>query len=136
MRSKKDKIVDFVVGLVMTVLFLGGLYWIGRGPEIAQAQTQYHYPGMFSTQVTIGSGVTQFTTADTPVKGLCVQNNQTHSMRVGGSGVTSSIGILLQAGSPGGDMCFGPQSFGGGMNLQQFYVAGTQNDVLDVTYLQ
>ena len=86
-------------------------------------------------QVTIGSGVTQVTTSDIPVRQVMFQNNTSHSMRVGDSNTTSTRGALLASGSPGGSINAGSFQFQQ-TNLQEWYVAGTQNDVLDVIYIQ
>lgn len=85
-------------------------------------------------QVTIGSSVTELITTDTYAHVITVQNNASHVMRVGDSTTTSSKGAELGVGPPGGSMTVAvhaPLS----LNLANFYVAGTQNDVLDVIYV-
>ena len=87
-------------------------------------------------QVTIGASVTQVSTSDIFAKQVTFQNNQTHSMRVGDKNTTSSRGALLASGSPGGSYNVGPVPIQKTLDLAEFYVAGTQNDVLDVIYVQ
>ena len=89
-------------------------------------------------QVTIGSGVTAISTnANAGARQLIFQNNAAHVMRVGDSNTTSSRGALLNAasgGNGGGSLSVGPY-YPNSLNLAEWYVAGTQNDVLDVLYL-
>ena len=86
-------------------------------------------------QVTIGAGVTRFTTTRTSCAEVTVQNNASHAVRVGDSTTTSSKGIALAiSGAANSIWKFGP-FLGEPLNLTDFYVAGTQNDVLDVTYV-
>lgn len=93
-----------------------------------------HTSGAHTLQVTIGSGVTQITTTNTYARQIIFQNNQTHSMRVGDSATTSSRGALLASGSPGGSMNVGPAGALAGLDVSSWFVAGTQNDVLDVIW--
>lgn len=93
-----------------------------------------HTSVVHTAQVTIGSGVTQVSTADIYAHTITFQNNATHSMRIGDSNTTSSRGALLGVGPPGGSMTV-TISPPGNLNLSQWYVAGTQNDVLDVIYV-
>lgn len=86
-------------------------------------------------QVTIGAGVTQVTTSDIPAHQVMFQNNSTHSMRVGDSATTSSRGALLASGSPGGSINAGAYQFQQ-TNLNEWFVAGTNGDVLDVIYVE
>jgi hypothetical protein len=88
---------------------------------------------MKTLQVTIGAGVTRFTTKDTPVRQVIVQNNAAHVMRIGDVNTTASIGAVLASGSPGGSMNLGPFDTTK-ENLMDWYVAGTNADVLDVIY--
>lgn len=83
-------------------------------------------------QVTIGASVTQITTTDTFARQIIFQNNQTHSMRVGDSTTTTSKGALLASGSPGGSMNVGPSPQPQLLNLANYFVAGTNTDVIDV----
>ena len=95
--------------------------------------SQIFVPGVHNLQVTIGAGTTQFSTDDIAVRWMAVQNNAAHNVRVGDGTTTASIGILLLTNSGGGG---GSISTGQTTNLNQWYVAGTQNDVLDVLYIQ
>jgi hypothetical protein len=85
-------------------------------------------------QVIIGASATQFTTADIPVRQIMVQNNAAHSMRIGDSSVSSTKGALLASGSPGGSINMGP-FYDNPENLKDWWVSGTQNDVVDIIYL-
>jgi hypothetical protein len=88
---------------------------------------------MKTLQVTIGAGVTQFTTKDIPCRQIIVQNNAAHNMRIGDVNTTSSIGALLTTGTPGGSINLGP-FYDNPENLKEWWVAGTQNDVVDIIY--
>ena len=86
-------------------------------------------------QVTIGASTTQITTiGNTLAREVSFQNNATHTMRVGDSNTSSTRGALLSSGSPGGSVTFGPVT-SGTIDLSTFWVNGTQNDVLDVVYV-
>lgn len=87
-----------------------------------------------SFQVTIGASATQIMANTAYVRGIYFQNNAAHNMRIGDSSVTASKGILLVAGSPGGSYTVGPL-YDSSIDATVFYVAGTQNDVLDVTWI-
>lgn len=84
-------------------------------------------------QVTLGAGTnTQVTTTDTFARQIIFQNNATHVMRIGDSTTSSSKGAQLASGSPGGSMNVGPSPQPQMLNLAQYFVAGTNADVLDV----
>jgi len=85
-------------------------------------------------QVTIGAATTQVSTSSIPVQQVIFQNNQTHTMRIGDNLASSTRGGLLASGAPGGSLNVGALTFNK-CDLQQFWVAGTQNDVLDVIYI-
>lgn len=85
-------------------------------------------------QVTIGAAATQFTTSDIPIRQIIVQNNATHSMRIGDASVSSTKGALLASGSPGGSINLGP-FYDEPDNLKNFWVSGTQNDLVDIMYV-
>jgi hypothetical protein len=88
---------------------------------------------MKTLQVTIGAAVTQFTALDIPVRQVWVQNNGgTNTMRVGDVNTSSTVGIKLSTNSSPISVC-GPFNDHAD-NLKDFWVAGTQNDVLDVLY--
>ena len=89
---------------------------------------------MKNLQVTIGAGVTQVTTSDIPFRQAMFQNNSGHVMRIGDATTTASIGAQLASGSPGGSMNVGP-FIDHADNLKNYFVAGTQNDVLDILYI-
>jgi hypothetical protein len=89
---------------------------------------------MKSLQVTIGAGTnTQFTTSDIPVRQIIVQNNAAHNARIGDVNTTTSRGALLASGSPGGSINLGP-FYDNPENLKEWFVAGTQNDVIDIIF--
>jgi len=85
-------------------------------------------------QVTIGASATQISTFSIPVQQVIFQNNQTHTMRIGDNLTSSTRGGLLASGAPGGSLNVGALTFNK-CDLQQFFVAGTQNDVLDVIWV-
>lgn len=83
--------------------------------------------------VTIGAGVTQFTTASIRCNWMICNNRDSSPMAVGGS--DSSVGsqgkgIPLAA---GGSFYEG-RPYVAQTNLAYWYVAGTQNQILSVTY--
>ena len=83
-------------------------------------------------QITLGAGRTQLSALNIRFAQLVIQNNASHSIRVGDNTVTSSTGILISPGTPGG-------SFGSTLSiargqLSQYYIIGTQNDVIDFLY--
>ena len=85
-------------------------------------------------QVTIGSATTQLCAASTRCKWARLSNRAGHTMAAGDSTVTvasAGPGILLAATTGTFDI---PWSGPGEINLAYWYVAGTQNDVLSVTY--
>lgn len=90
---------------------------------------------MTTLQVTIGAGATQIGGANVFVRQVIFQNNAAHSMRIGDANVSSTRGALLSVGSPGGSLNLGP-FFAPSIDLSTFYVAGTQNDVLDIIFIQ
>ena len=86
-------------------------------------------------QVTIGAAATQVSATSVPVRSVTFQNNAAHSCRVGDSTVTSSKGILIAQGTPGGSNFTGT---GNQYNtdLNEWWIAGTQNDVIDILIVQ
>lgn len=92
-------------------------------------------PTVVLLQVTIGASATQLTASQIQVRQLMIQNNAAHLVRVGDSTVTSSKGIYLAAGPGGGSFNSGPvniyETF-----LSDWYVAGTNGDVVDVLYVK
>ena len=85
-------------------------------------------------QVTIGASATQVTAASCRCKWARISNRATHTAAAGDSTVTVAAagpGILLAASTGTFDV---PWSGPGEINLAGWYVAGTQNDVISVTY--
>ena len=95
-----------------------------------------HTVSVVTKQVTIGASVTQVSTTDIYSSQITFQDNATHVMRVGDASTSSTRGALLSAGAPGGSATFNGGSSGKGLDLADFYVAGTAADVLDVIYIQ
>ena len=90
-------------------------------------------------QVTIGAANTQISSTRIPCRQVIVQNNAAHSCRVADKNVSSTKGALLNAsggaGQGGGTMNFGPfQAYN--TDLTEWWINGTQNDVIDVLYVQ
>ena len=85
-------------------------------------------------QVTIGAAVTQFSTTNIPCYQVIVQNNSTHTMRIGDKNTSATRGALLAAGTPGGSVNLGTFTMVN-TDLMEWWVAGTQNDVVDVIYI-
>ncbi len=91
-------------------------------------------------QVTLGSGATQITPnldASTGkniyASALIIQNNAANACRVGDNTVTTSRGIALPPGSPGGSSTITFTMTRGSL-LSQWYIAGTSGNVIDVLY--
>lgn len=89
-------------------------------------------------QVTIGAGATQVYSQPLPVREVIIQNNATHVIRFGGDNVSTSLGIQLDSGtatpSPGGSASAGPFRVNN-VDLSDIWIAGTQNDVVDILYI-
>ena len=87
-------------------------------------------------QVTLGAGNTPITTTNTFARWVSIQNNAAHSVRVGDSSVSTTQGILLASGTPGGSvtMVIGPMP-STSIDLANIYLRGTSADVIDVAYL-
>jgi hypothetical protein len=89
-----------------------------------------------SIQVTLGSGATQISKHGINFKQMIIQNNTSaDSVRAGDSTVVAGAygtgkGILIP---PSSNMNWGPTVIQGGI-LSNWYLAGTLNDVIDVTY--
>jgi len=122
--------------VVIAFVLLVAVAFVAHVVSPPKVEAQYIIPGVHTLQVTIGAGVTQISTSSIPVKQVFFQNNQTHSMRVGDSLTTTSRGALLANGSPGGSITSGAFGMQQATDLNQWYVAGTQNDVIDVIYIQ
>lgn len=85
---------------------------------------------MQNFQFTLGSGATQATSSAIQCRQVTIQNNSAANCRVGGSGVSSTSGILLL---PGGSVTFGPMAVPS-IALNTYYAYGTSSDVIDVAY--
>ena len=92
---------------------------------------------MINFQVTIGSGTrTPLIAAGLPpvyASWLVVQDNAGANLRVGGSTVSATSGILLASGTPGGSVT-GTFNFPRGSCLNNCYLAGTTGNVIDVCF--
>jgi hypothetical protein len=89
-------------------------------------------------QVTLGSGATQVIANQDTVTGgyntycslLIIQNNATHNVRAGDNTVSSTKGILI---TPSGSLTANLFIVRGTL-LSQWYLYGTQGDVIDILY--
>lgn len=93
-------------------------------------------------QVTIGASATKLQSSSQRVMQLVIQNNSAHAIRVGDSplvstttpasanGGTAGFGILVGVGSNWNSGTF----TSGAQQLTQWYVAGTNTDVIDYQY--
>lgn len=88
-----------------------------------------------------GSGANQISPNTDTVAGgtqvyvsyLIIQNNAGHSLRVGDNTVSSTKGILIASGTPGGSVT-AQFAMPRGSLLSQWYIAGTNADVIDILY--
>lgn len=119
--------------ILFLVVAVGGLFVANY---IVHAQDQKFTPGVHTLQVTIGASTTQVSTTSVPVKQLFIQNNAAHTIRVGDSLVTSSRGALISSGSPGGSITSGAFGIQAATDLNQWWINGTNGDVIDVIYVQ
>lgn len=88
-----------------------------------------------SLQVTLGASATQISPHGINFKQLVIQNNATHSIRVGDSTVVAGAygtgkGLLI---TTGGNSNTGALPIQSGI-LSNWYIAGTAADVIDVFY--
>jgi len=81
-------------------------------------------------QVTIGASATPISATNLYCRSFVVQNNAAHTIRVGDSTTTTSKGTQVAAGASASWL---PVPNSTAYNLSQWYIAGTQNDVIDVT---
>jgi hypothetical protein len=90
-----------------------------------------------SLQVTVGTGggPTQFGPVHphVPIRQILIQNNAAHSMRIGDSTVSATVGMYLASGPGGGDFNSGPVDIYNS-RLSDFYVFGTAGDIVDIFY--
>lgn len=94
------------------------------------------WAGPKTFQVTIGASATQISTTHLYCSAWIIQNNAAHNIRFGDSTVTSSVGTALVSGTPGGSYTTTASANGTQPtpdDLSQWFIAGTQNDVIDVT---
>lgn len=87
-----------------------------------------------TAQITMTGSAVQFSTAGVPCRAIFIQNNSTHSVRVGDANVTTTRGALLASGSPGGSLYSGPFVVYA-TNLFDWWAIGTNGDLLDVVYI-
>lgn len=89
-------------------------------------------------QVTIpASGQIALTTTRTPAYELYVQNNSTHTIRVGDSTVSATKGLLVAASNAApGPLMFRPSGGGLLIEVSQVFVFGTAADVVDFSYVK
>ena len=115
-RAKANK----VLGCFVVVVLLSATAWAGP----------------LTFQVTIGASATQLSTTNLYCSAWIIQNNAAHNFRFGDSTTTTSKGTVLASGSPGGSYTTTASANGtqpAPDNLSQWYVAGTNGDVVDVT---
>ena len=83
--------------------------------------------------VTIGASVTVFSKASIRCNWFVCQNNAAHAMAIGGSdSAVGTPGVGFQLAVSGNN--YQGREYIGQTNLALWYVAGTQNDLLNVTY--
>lgn len=87
-------------------------------------------------QVTIGAANTSIISsgAHQNCRWIVIENNAAHSIRIGDTNISSSRGLLLSSGTPGGSFYIGPDSAGSARDLGNWFINGTQSDVIDVIY--
>ena len=120
--------------LVIALAFVAAYFLVPHPP--AHAQGLGFTTGVHTLQVTIGASTTQVSTTSIPVKQLFIQNNAAHTIRVGDVNTTSSRGALISSGSPGGSITSGAFGMQAASDLNQWWINGTNGDVIDVIYIQ
>lgn len=87
-------------------------------------------------QVTLGSGNTSILSAGAHLntRWFTIQNNAAHTVRIGDTNISTTRGILLQAGPAGGSFYVAPDPAGSGRDLGGWFINGTSGDVIDVIY--
>jgi len=91
---------------------------------------------MISFQITLGAAKTPLIAAGQPnayASYLVIQDNAAANVRLGGSTVSATAGILLSQGSPGGSLTC-QFNFPRGALLNNIYLFGTNGNVIDVCY--
>lgn len=87
-----------------------------------------------SIQVTITAAANvQISTVSTPVRQVMFQNNGANPMRVGGRETSATVGAKLLSASVG-SLNAGAFS-AANTNLSEWFVAGTNGDVVDVVFI-
>jgi hypothetical protein len=87
-------------------------------------------------QVTIGAAATQVTTAHIYAAVVLAQKNTANNCRIGDSTVTTSKGIVVPAGNTTPQPPVTIARSDNRISLWEYFVAGTQNDVVDILYEQ
>jgi len=97
------------------------------------------WAGPKTFQVTIGASATQLSANNLYCSAWIIQNNAAHNVAFGDSTVTITNGIILASGTPGGAYTT-TASMNGSQpapdNLSEWYVAGTNGDVVNVVCKQ
>jgi hypothetical protein len=87
------------------------------------------------TQTRISGAAVTPTFTHQPCREIEFQNNASHTMRVGDENTSATVGRVLAASNAGPQsiLKLGSTSAATQMSLEDFYVNGTANDVLDIT---
>lgn len=88
-------------------------------------------------QITLGASNTAIlasASAHLNTRWFIIQNNATHIVRVGDVNISTTRGIQLPSGSPGGSFYVGPDPAGSARDLGGWYINGTSGDVIDIIY--
>lgn len=91
---------------------------------------------MISFQVTLGAAKTPLIAAGLPpayASFLIIQNNAAASIHIGGTTVSSTLGILIANGTPPGSATM-QFAFPRGCCLNNVYLFGTAGNIIDVVY--
>ncbi len=90
--------------------------------------------GVHVLQVTLGATATRISSTRIPVRQVTFQNNAANTMRIGDSTVSSTKGIQLAFGNPGGSATMGTLD-AYNTDLSEWWVFGTNAQLLDVLYI-
>lgn len=87
-------------------------------------------------QVTLTSSNTSILSsgAHLNTRWFVIQNNAAHNIRIGDTNISTTRGILLATGTPGGSFYVAPDPSGSGRDLGGWFINGTSGDVVDVIY--
>lgn len=124
------KILQTLGGMLIVAAILTGA---ALSPQLLPVHAQNSLV-MKTLQVTIGAGLTQVTTTSIVCRQVQFENNATHNIHVGDSLTSGSRGALLLPNSVGSQN-FGPFA-GDYLDLSQFFISGTNGDVVDLIYFQ